>query len=455
MHNIKYIISEDHIRYISNFDLFKKVLTKEIKIFSDIYLPSDYKIKLYQSIKYYINKYNRVDKEILHSRHLNAYIASLFIGTEEKEIRLLINSDIVHDGVFNIVSIYNFFYNELINSYIDYNKSLLTKGILLESNDNDALYSKMLQQKILEFSYRNYIEAENFYLLLFFDLFSLFSYTIKKNINNKKLIFLARFVLINFPSLIGTYKYGYHSSLLRDYAFKIANQKKFIAIEKLISKGYPSDHFISNTLKSLSYLRDRLPCKIKIDGRKKGVYSAFVKSQQYNVPVEKLWDLYAIRIIVESNDSGYCYEALSLIDETWSRWNDEKGYCDYIANPKDNGYQSLHVIITNNKKELIEIQIRTTFMHYIAEYGSASHQNYKNIHFSYSDITTEQKNRIKEGKDIIIKYLAKEKLTLDDFIEYLKPALEIFSIDHYYEKIAKNKYDPQEIVKRIIEEKNK
>ncbi|MCW5213028.1 bifunctional (p)ppGpp synthetase/guanosine-3',5'-bis(diphosphate) 3'-pyrophosphohydrolase [Desulfobulbus sp. TB] len=450
MCNIKLRINKNHLRYLDDSTLLEEVIYRPTEKFSDIHLPKDYRIKVYKLMGEYIVKCRDNDKKNSYNKHLNAYLAILLTGAKENEIKLLIRKDSIKSKILNVLSLYNYFYNDFIKSYTEYNLNVLNEVSFFDSNDNDAKYSKMFHQKILNFSKNFDIESEDFYLILFFDLFFKFNFFIKNRILSKRLIPLARFVLINFPSLVGTYKYGHYSSSLRDYAFKVANEKKFLSINKSISHGYPSDDFTSNIFAFLSELPKKLPCKVEVSGRKKGVYSSFVKSRQYNVPVQKLWDLYAVRVVIESNDSGHCYEVLSLIDQKWSRWDNKKGYCDYIASPKDNGYQSLHVVVTSSSGELIEVQIRTSYMHFNAEQGPASHQDYKNIHSEYA-----RKKNIRDGKAIITRLLNEEKLTLGDFFEYLSPALKIIPIEHYYERIAKNKYNPNEIVKRIIERKNK
>lgn len=151
------------------------------------------------------------------------------------------------------------------------------------------------------------------------------------------------------PLLIGTYRYGSYSTLLRDNAFKIFDNEQYNKINLLINKGLPSNIFIGNIEKYIYEISSDFPSAFKAKGRKKGIYSSFIKSQQYNLPVEKLWDLYAIRVIIESDNEGYCYELLTLLEKKWKRWNNKKGYYDYISNPKDNGYQSIHIVLTKEK----------------------------------------------------------------------------------------------------------
>jgi (p)ppGpp synthase/HD superfamily hydrolase len=111
-----------------------------------------------------------------------------------------------------------------------------------------------------------------------------------------------------------------------------------------------------------------------ISYRLKDPYSILKKMLKKNIDFHQITDIIAFRIIVDSQQD--CYDVLAIINEMYLT-NSEKSE-DYIANPKDNGYSSLHiVIIVGNSKRNIEIQIRTQQMHDIAEFGTANHDQYK------------------------------------------------------------------------------
>lgn len=130
---------------------------------------------------------------------------------------------------------------------------------------------------------------------------------------------------------------------------------------------------------------------ISIDGRAKHLYSLYQKLIKHNRDISKIYDLVALRIIVDS--IGKCYETLGVIHELCKPL---KGRIkDYIAQPKPNGYQSLHTTVFSPSQfakdevhaEIVEIQIRTPEMHVRAEYGIAAHWKYaeqkrtrKNVH---------------------------------------------------------------------------
>ncbi len=112
--------------------------------------------------------------------------------------------------------------------------------------------------------------------------------------------------------------------------------------------------------------------KFKTDFRVKHIYSLFKKLERYNMDIDKIYDILALRVIVPSTED--CYRVLGIVHSTWRPLPEKLK--DYIAVPKPNGYQSIHTVIFTGDGGIVEIQIRSEVMHEEAEFGIASHLLY-------------------------------------------------------------------------------
>jgi GTP pyrophosphokinase len=114
---------------------------------------------------------------------------------------------------------------------------------------------------------------------------------------------------------------------------------------------------------------------VQVHGRVKRLYSLYKKLQRYNNDIEKIYDLIAVRVIVQ--DVEDCYAVLGVLHRTWKPIPGR--IKDFLAQPKPNGYQSLHTTIFADGGENVEFQIRTREMHELAEFGVAAHWRYKDV----------------------------------------------------------------------------
>lgn len=162
---------------------------------------------------------------------------------------------------------------------------------------------------------------------------------------------------------------------LEDLSFKALHPAEFQRVSDLVAKsrGQREAELQEAILKLKSRFEERGIKIQEIRGRPKHLYSIFNKMVKQGVPFEEIYDLLALRIIVETIPD--CYVALGIVHEAYVPI--PSLFYDYIARPKPNGYQSLHTKVLGPSNQPLEIQIRTRQMHEIAEHGVAAHWTYK------------------------------------------------------------------------------
>ena len=166
---------------------------------------------------------------------------------------------------------------------------------------------------------------------------------------------------------------------LEDLAFKHTNREMYDRIARSINaKLGQRTKYINEFIKPVETKISKEGFKCKIEGRAKHIYSIYNKMVKRNVPFDEMFDLFAIRIIIEDDktiSSSACYTIYSIVSEIYNPIPER--FKDYIVRPKKNGYQSLHTVVIGPGGKMVEVQIRTREMHDIAEKGVAAHWKYK------------------------------------------------------------------------------
>lgn len=144
-------------------------------------------------------------------------------------------------------------------------------------------------------------------------------------------------------------------------------------VEKVKQKRRERQQFIEESTAQLQVQLDKAGIKTEIQGRAKHFYSIYKKMKRDHKDISEIYDLSAVRVLVESVKD--CYGVLGIIHAMWKPLPGR--FKDYIAMPKSNGYQSLHTTVIATNGYPLEIQIRTFSMHKVSEYGVAAHWKYK------------------------------------------------------------------------------
>lgn len=161
---------------------------------------------------------------------------------------------------------------------------------------------------------------------------------------------------------------------LEDLSFRYLEPDKYYdLVDQMKQKRHVREEIVNEAIDVLKKALDDAHIHCKINGRPKHFYSIYKKMKKDNRDLSQVYDLFAIRVIVD--DVKDCYGVLGIVHSLWKPL--PYRFKDYIAMPKPNNYQSLHTTVIGTRGQPVEIQIRTWEMHRIAEYGVAAHWRYK------------------------------------------------------------------------------
>ena len=161
---------------------------------------------------------------------------------------------------------------------------------------------------------------------------------------------------------------------LEDLAFRTLHEDEYLRIARALDERREDrDRYIQDVIATLSEKLKEAGIEGEISGRSKHIFSIWKKIQRKEASLDALYDLRAVRILVDNVTA--CYTALGLVHGLWPHI--PKEFDDYIAAPKPNGYRSLHTAVRGPEGRILEVQIRTREMHDEAERGFAAHWRYK------------------------------------------------------------------------------
>ncbi|MGE0354985.1 MAG: bifunctional (p)ppGpp synthetase/guanosine-3',5'-bis(diphosphate) 3'-pyrophosphohydrolase [Gemmatimonadales bacterium] len=218
---------------------------------------------------------------------------------------------------------------------------------------------------------------------------------------------------------------------LEDLAFKYLEPEDYLAlVQQVAAKRAVREQMIERLRRPLlEELRKARIDEFEITGRPKHLWSIYQKMKRRNKPFDEIYDLMAVRVLVDSVPA--CYHVLGIIHHNWTPLQER--IKDYIASPKSNGYQSLHTTIFGPGGQLFEVQIRTGEMHRTAEHGIAAHWLYKQD--GRRDELDQQLGWFRQLLE-----LQQDTHNPEEFLEFLK-------IDLYQDEIFV--FTPQGDVKRL------
>ncbi len=169
---------------------------------------------------------------------------------------------------------------------------------------------------------------------------------------------------------------------MEDLSFKCLNRNVYDDIaNKLKERKRERDKFLKRFIEPIDEALKKENYKFEITSRVKHIYSIYRKMLRINKPIDEIYDLFAVRVILDTANKYDCFSAYGIISQIYIPVPER--FKDYISLPKQNGYQSIHTTVVSKEGKLVEVQIRTREMHEFAEKGIAAHWKYKeNIRIS-------------------------------------------------------------------------
>ncbi len=198
---------------------------------------------------------------------------------------------------------------------------------------------------------------------------------------------------------------------LEDLAFKYLNPEAYEDIAKRVAQTRKQrEEYIKEFAKPIEKALKERGFKFEISGRPKHLYSIYNKMVKRGKTFEEIYDLFAVRIILDTEDKNDCWTVYGIVTDIYKPVPER--FKDYITNPKSNGYRSIHTTVIGPGGKMVEVQIRTRAMHEIAEKGLAAHWKYKE-NITETDKQFEQ--WVKWVRDIL-----ENQTDITDFVEDLK-----------------------------------
>lgn len=215
--------------------------------------------------------------------------------------------------------------------------------------------------------------------------------TLESMPRNKQLKIASETIYIYAPLAHRLGLYAIKSEL-EDLYLKYTEGEVYREIADKISESKTTrNKFIRNFIKPIEEELEDLPWPYVIKGRPKSIFSIWNKMRKQNIPFEEVYDLFAIRIIIDApldKEKAACWQVYSIVTDFYKPNPDRLR--DWISTPKANGYESLHTTVMSEKGQWVEVQIRTYRMDEIAEKGYAAHWKYKDNYTNPQESRLEQ-----------------------------------------------------------------